>query len=591
MERYETWFTQDMDEPIKVRYLEGNVFSLDNYGNRIGVHVLKGGEPLTVTGNISGTVIRSDGATVGIVGDSSENRAWLDIPQAAFAVPGVVSIILKATEGSRITTLYALVANVYQTSTDSAVDPGTIIPSVTALINLIETTVATIPSDYTATVNGLRASYGLKQDYSVNYDYANKILYFPGGFFTYYDDNNPVSAQTLNISSVLSAEACNLYINSSGVISAGAWNGRIQSGTEKIGYVFERIVVINGVPPEYIKVYNGTTGSYISGSIYDGAFGSLGAIGASHTDNIVYNYTTKVLTIPPAFTIYRGYGYARGSTVTLNLSSILHSEACTIYISQSGSIYAADWNYCHANNQRDQAIGYIYKKNVVLFGVNPNQISVIDESVDKVFCFGDSITAGVNATNLYHVRWHEMNPNAMFYNWGVGSTGYVLEYTGNVMVGGGVVGRGTTQAVSGNNNVLKIMQSVTGAMPNICIFSGTNDYGNNIQLETFRTAVQNTLDYALTKTAKILVITPIKREGWEDVENGLGLLLKDYSDVIKEECEARGIMCADGYNVGLDPSIQSVKTAFVTDGLHPNNNGHARIARCFNSLMQEAFCR
>ena len=110
-------------------------------------------------------------------------------------------------------------------------------------------------------------------------------------------------------------------------------------------------------------------------------------------------------------------------------------------------------------------------------------------------------------------------------------------------------------------------------------------------MTTFRTAVQNALDYALTKTSKILVITPIKRNGWESSTNSLGLHLKDYCDVIIEECEARGIVYAEGYDIGLNPSISEVRTAYMPDGLHPNENGQARIARNLNTKMQEAFCR
>lgn len=148
MERIESWFTQDLSVPVKVRYIDGNVFSQDNYGNRIGVKIMKDGVESTVTGAISGTVIRSDGATVGVFGSSSGNSAWIDLPQTAYAVPGVISIVLKSTEDSRVTTLCAVVANVYRTSTDSIVDPGTIIPSIDALIAEIEEAVASIPPDY-----------------------------------------------------------------------------------------------------------------------------------------------------------------------------------------------------------------------------------------------------------------------------------------------------------------------------------------------------------------------------------------------------------------------------------------------------------
>ena len=35
----ETWYNQDVKQPVKVRYLDGNVFSQDNKGNRVGVYL------------------------------------------------------------------------------------------------------------------------------------------------------------------------------------------------------------------------------------------------------------------------------------------------------------------------------------------------------------------------------------------------------------------------------------------------------------------------------------------------------------------------------------------------------------------------
>ena len=90
--------------------------------------------------------------------------------------------------------------------------------------------------------------------------------------------------------------------------------------------------------------------------------------------------------------------------------------------------------------------------------------------------------------------------------------------------------------------------------------------------------MQNTLDYALTKTAYILVITPFRRVNGENT-NSAGLKLSDYADIIKEECDARGILWVDGYTVGINPNNTVSKNAFMPDGLHPDNNGQSRIAR------------
>ena len=170
----ETWYSQDLNHPVKVQYLDGNVFSQDVYGNKIGVNVFSNGSSVTLGGTISGLVIRSDGGTVAIVGATSANKAWIFLPETAYAVPGVISIVIKHTADGVTTTLLAIVANVYQTSTSSVVDPGTIIPSVEALISAIETAVASIPADYSSLWTSLAPAFSSSNSYTkgqyVTYD-------------------------------------------------------------------------------------------------------------------------------------------------------------------------------------------------------------------------------------------------------------------------------------------------------------------------------------------------------------------------------------------------------------------------------------
>lgn len=168
----ETWFSQDLNEPVQVHQLDGNVFSQDNQGNLVGVNVFDGDDPATLSGSVSASVIRSDGSTVAVTGVLSGNSCYVILPSAAYALPGIISIVIKLTGGGSTTTLCAVVANVYQSATDATVDPGTIIPSVQALIDEIENAISSIPLDYStlsryAEVIGIQ--YGL-----YDYDFINK---------------------------------------------------------------------------------------------------------------------------------------------------------------------------------------------------------------------------------------------------------------------------------------------------------------------------------------------------------------------------------------------------------------------------------
>ena len=166
MARMETWLEQDLKKPLNVRMLTGNLFSMDNEGNLIGVTVLDGGEPATLGGSVSANVIRSDGGTVAVTGTLEDNQAYVILPQAAYAVPGLVTIIIKLTSSGVITTLAAMTAIVYRTSTATAIDPGTIIPSIQTLIDSIDTAVASIPADYSSLWTTLAPAFSSSTAYT-----------------------------------------------------------------------------------------------------------------------------------------------------------------------------------------------------------------------------------------------------------------------------------------------------------------------------------------------------------------------------------------------------------------------------------------
>lgn len=134
----ETWFAQDLKEPVKVHYLQGNVFSKDNGGNLIGVVVMDGEEAAVLQGTVSGSIIRADGATLTVPGTLYANECRIVLTQACYDIPGLLSVVIKLTNGSTVTTLCALTATVYQSETDSIVDPEHVVPSISELLAQID---------------------------------------------------------------------------------------------------------------------------------------------------------------------------------------------------------------------------------------------------------------------------------------------------------------------------------------------------------------------------------------------------------------------------------------------------------------------
>ena len=171
----------DLQEVVKVSYLSGNLFSQDNQANVIKVTVLDGGQPATISGTVTASIIRQDGGTVTATGGTiTDNVASITLPSAAYVVPGLVSIVVKLTSSGVITTLAAVVTNVYQSTTETAIDPGTIIPSVTALISAIDTAVASIPADYSALWTTLAPAFDTSASYV-----AGQYVTYNGGLYRF----------------------------------------------------------------------------------------------------------------------------------------------------------------------------------------------------------------------------------------------------------------------------------------------------------------------------------------------------------------------------------------------------------------------
>ena len=89
MAQIETWLRSDLKKPVEVVQLTGNLFSGDNSGNKIIVECTDNGQPATLTGGVTGYVIRADGKTVVISSTNegtagiTDGKAWIVLPTSA----------------------------------------------------------------------------------------------------------------------------------------------------------------------------------------------------------------------------------------------------------------------------------------------------------------------------------------------------------------------------------------------------------------------------------------------------------------------------------------------------------------------------
>lgn len=150
---------------IDLKNGEPAVFSLrqlyyaDIEANRIGAIVYMDGEPFALSGTCTGTAIRADGATVPMTGTVDGNQAYITLNADCYAVEGDIQIFVKLTTGTVTATLAAARGTVRLTETGAVIDPGEIIPSVSALITAIDDAVASIPADYSDLLAAIAPDY------------------------------------------------------------------------------------------------------------------------------------------------------------------------------------------------------------------------------------------------------------------------------------------------------------------------------------------------------------------------------------------------------------------------------------------------
>lgn len=130
-------------------FMRHTIGSGDALANRFGVRVFRHGEPVQLSGTCAGYFIRSDETTIPITnGVIDGNVAYVTLISTCYAVEGIFSLAIKISSGGETVTLRIVDGMVSRTSTDIAVDPGTILPSIEDLITAIDEATAQIPADY-----------------------------------------------------------------------------------------------------------------------------------------------------------------------------------------------------------------------------------------------------------------------------------------------------------------------------------------------------------------------------------------------------------------------------------------------------------
>ncbi|MDB7775339.1 SGNH/GDSL hydrolase family protein [Lactiplantibacillus plantarum] len=196
----------------------------------------------------------------------------------------------------------------------------------------------------------------------------------------------------------------------------------------------------------------------------------------------------------------------------------------------------------------------------------------IDYGMEDGVAFGDSITWSYNPT-----KWCDIVKSRLRLA---------------TMANAGVSGSTFTKDDSRTDSAVERVAGIKGDL--ITVWFGINDFHYGRKLGIFGDDDQSTVfgatDYVFktlitnNPTSKIIVLTPMKQHGYNQspdsfTKNKQGLLQSDYVNAIKRVADYYSLPILDLYaESGISPFIPGQATAYLRDGLHPNQAGEYRVA-------------
>lgn len=213
----------------------------------------------------------------------------------------------------------------------------------------------------------------------------------------------------------------------------------------------------------------------------------------------------------------------------------------------------------------------------------------------KINFLGDSITEGVGVPSPYYTYHQVLKRNAGLAearNYGVSGTRIALQI------------HPTEGAPSFDETFLERAKRMDRDADAVVVFGGTNDFGHgdapigtpsDRTPNTFYGALHCLYSYLISEfpSAAIVVITPTHRlnewrtNGDNNQKSYNYGCLKDYVNIIREVAEFYSLHVLDMYATGgIQPNIEAQRLLYMPDGLHPNENGNARIAARLEAFLK-----
>ncbi len=210
----------------------------------------------------------------------------------------------------------------------------------------------------------------------------------------------------------------------------------------------------------------------------------------------------------------------------------------------------------------------------------------------KINFLGDSITQGVGTSAPEHI-FHAVlakEYGAVARNYGISGTRFAKQSASN-------------EPAEWDQNFCDRVAKMDADADVIVVFGGTNDFGHgnaplgtraDREYTTFYGACHQLFSSLIKKypAAVIAIMTPLHRAN-EDNPRGDGRKeadygrLIDYVRIIREVAEEYALPVLDLYAFGgIQPKLEAQRVLYAPDGLHPNDAGHAVIARKLGKFLE-----
>ena len=152
-------------QQLTVDDLSGCAFTGENAAHTFEISGKNASGAVAISGTIAGKFLRADNVTVPLTGTTADGIASITLSQDCYLAHGRFIFSVYVNDGTHNICIYCGVGNVVNTDSGEY-EGGQIITDVTALINQIETAVASIPADYSTLLSAIAPTFSASTAYT-----------------------------------------------------------------------------------------------------------------------------------------------------------------------------------------------------------------------------------------------------------------------------------------------------------------------------------------------------------------------------------------------------------------------------------------